>query len=67
MPADPARLALLAGPLFLLGAAAGALRALSLRAAPGTPRRRRLAAGWVLLLLVGAPVWLILAALLGLS
>lgn len=54
------------GPLFVLGFAAGALRALALR--PGTPdrRRRALQAAWVLALLAGAPLWLILAAALGL-
>lgn len=65
LPSDPLRLASLVLPLFLLGAAAGALRGLALRAAGGTPRRRRLTAGWILLLLVGAPLWLVLAAVLG--
>ena len=60
---DPLRLALLAGPLFLLGFAAGALRALGQRT--DDPRRRRaLGLAWVLTLLVGAPLWLVLAALL---
>ena len=63
MPVDPLRLALLLGPLLLLGAASGALRALAL-AAPAGRRRRALTAGWVLLLLAGVPVWLILAAVL---
>lgn len=63
MPSDPLRLALLLLPLFALGAAAGALRGLALHRPPG-PGRRRLSIGWVLLLLVGAPVWLVLAALL---
>ncbi|MBK9518454.1 MAG: hypothetical protein IPO09_14100 [Anaeromyxobacter sp.] len=63
MPSDPLRLALLLVPLFALGAAAGALRGLALRQPPGPGRRRR-SIGWVLLLLVGAPVWLVLAALL---
>jgi hypothetical protein len=60
----PSLLALF-GPLFLLGVAAGALRALALR--PGIPHRRRraLQAAWVLTLLAGAPLWLILAAALG--
>jgi hypothetical protein len=55
---------LLAGPLLLIGAAAGALRALGHR--PGfAPRRRRvLQAGWIVLLLVGVPLWLVLAAAL---
>lgn len=63
MPSDPVRLALLAVPLFAVGAGAGLLRGLALRA-PAGPTRRRLTAGWVLLLLVGAPLWLILAAVL---
>jgi hypothetical protein len=55
---------LLALPLLALGAASGALRVLS--RAPGTaPRRRRLLqAVWVLILLVGVPLWLVLAAAL---
>ncbi len=64
MPVDPLRLALLLAPLFLIGGAAGALRGLALRAPPGTRRRRTLSAAWVLVLLAGAPLWLILAALL---
>jgi len=61
---DLAAAAILYGPLLLLGLAAGALRALASR--PGLPpgRRRGLQAAWVLLLLVGAPVWLVLAAVL---
>jgi hypothetical protein len=61
---DLAAAALLYGPLLLLGFAAGALRALAHR--PGAPprRRRTLQASWVLLLLVGAPLWLFLAAAL---
>jgi hypothetical protein len=53
------------GPLLLVGFAAGALRALSLK--PGTPpaRRRLLTALWILLLLAGGPLWLFLAAALG--
>jgi hypothetical protein len=58
------RLLLLLAPLLAIGFAAGALRALGTR--PGTaPRRRRaLQAAWVLLLLAGAPLWLVLAAAL---
>ena len=59
------RAALLLGvPLLLLGAAAGALRALA--RAPGLARRRRraLQAAWVLVLLAGVPLWLVLAAAL---
>lgn len=65
MPSDPLRLALLLGPLLVIGAAAGVLRGLSLRAEPGSRRRRTLAAAWVLVLLAAAPLWLILAAVLG--
>ena len=55
---------LLYGPLLLVGGLAGAVRALSQR--PGLPDRRRrgLQAAWVLLLLVGVPLWLFLAAAL---
>lgn len=63
MPVDPLRLALLLGPLLLIGAAAGAVRALAL-ATPAGPRRRALQAGWVLGLLAGVPLWLVLAAVL---
>jgi hypothetical protein len=54
------------GPLLPIGFAAGALRALGQR--PGLDPRRRRAYGisWVLLLLVGVPVWFFLAATLGL-
>jgi hypothetical protein len=58
------RLVALLGPLLLLGFAAGALRAYAQRP-DVTPRRRRaLQAAWVLALLVGAPLWLFLAAAL---
>lgn len=61
----PKLVALLA-PLLLLGFAAGAIRVVLLW--PGiSPRRRRvLQVTWVLLLLAGAPLWLVLAAVLGL-
>jgi multisubunit Na+/H+ antiporter MnhB subunit len=64
VPADPLRLALLLAPLFAVGTAAGVLRGLALRAAPGSRRRRALSAAWVLVLLAAAPLWLVLAALL---
>ena len=52
-------------PLFLVAFAAGALRAAAARQAE--PRRRRLfQLLWVLLLLVGTPLWLFAAATLGL-
>ncbi len=58
------RLVSLLAPILLLGFAAGALRAEALRADP--PRRRRaLQAAWVLLLLGGVPLWLVVAAVLG--
>jgi len=60
-----ALLAVLA-PLFLLGFAAGALRALAQRPGTSDRRRRALQAAWVLALLAGAPLWLFLAAALGL-
>jgi hypothetical protein len=61
---SPLQLAILLGPLLVLGFGAGALRALAQR--PGIPHRRRraLSAAWVLLLLCGAPLWLFLAAAL---
>jgi hypothetical protein len=64
VPVDPLRLALLLAPLFAIGAAAGVVRGLALREPPGSRRRRRSAA-WVLLLLAAVPLWLILAAVLG--
>lgn len=61
---DLARAALLLAPLLLVGFGAGIVRALAQR--PGLPpaRRRRLQVTWVALLLVGGPVWLVLAAVL---
>jgi hypothetical protein len=58
------KLLLLLAPLLAIGFAAGAIRALALR--PGAPRgrRRALQALWVLLLLAGAPLWLVAAAAL---
>jgi hypothetical protein len=51
-------------PLLLLGAAAGLVQALGRRAA--TPQGRRLhQIVWILMLLVGAPLWLLVAAVLG--
>jgi hypothetical protein len=58
------KLLLVLGPLVALGFAAGALRALAQRADLPPPRRRGLQAAWVLLLLAGAPLWLVLAAVL---
>jgi hypothetical protein len=64
MPRSIAALAVLLGPLFLLAVGAGALRALAQRPDLPARRRRALSAAWVLLLLVGAPLWLLLAAVL---
>ena len=50
-------------PLLALGAAAGLVQALG-HAAAG-PRRRRLLVTWILMILVGAPAWLFVAAALG--
>jgi hypothetical protein len=57
-------LLLLLAPLLVLGFAAGAIRAVARR--PGLPprRRRALQALWVLVLLAGAPLWLVMAAAL---
>lgn len=64
--ADRSPLHLLAvyGPLLLIGLAAGALRALGQRPALPASTRRRYGISWVLLLLVGTPAWLFLAATL---
>lgn len=60
-----ARLAILYGPLVVVGFAAGALWALSQR--PGLPPRvRRICSVlWIATLLVGAPLWLLMAATFG--
>ena len=59
-----AKLLAVLAPLLALGFVAGALRALAQRPALSPGRRRGLTAAWVLVLLVGAPVWLVLAAVL---
>jgi hypothetical protein len=61
---DLPRAALLLGPLLVLGFGAGLLRALARRPGLDPRRRRTLQAAWVLLLLAGAPAWLVLAAVL---
>jgi len=58
-------LVLLLGPLFALGFAAGGLRIAAHRPGITLRRRRGLQAAWVLLLLAGAPLWLVLAAVVG--
>ena len=65
LPSSSPSLLALAGPLLLIGFAAGALRALAGRPDLAPRRRRALQAGWVLLLLVGAPLWLVAAAVIG--
>jgi hypothetical protein len=52
--------------MLLIGLAAGALRALGQRSGLPASTRRAYGIGWVLLLLLGAPAWLFLAATLGL-
>lgn len=58
------QLLLLLAPVLLLGFAAGALRALTLRPGLDPRRRRALQAAWIALLLAGVPLWLVLAAVL---
>jgi len=65
LPSAPLPLLALFGPLFLLGFGAGALRAVARRPDLPPRRRRALQAGWVLLLLAGGPLWLVLAAVIG--
>ena len=55
---------LLGAPLLILGAASGAVRVLARNPALAPRRRRALQATWVLLLLVGVPLWLVLSAVL---
>jgi hypothetical protein len=57
-------LLLLLAPLLVLGFAAGAIRVVARRPALPPRRRRALQALWVLVLLAGAPLWLVLAAAL---
>ena len=63
---SPLHLLSVYGPPLLIGLASGALRALGQR--PGLPSstQRALGISWVLLLLLGVPCWLFLAATLGL-
>jgi hypothetical protein len=58
------KLLLLLAPLLAVGFAAGAIRAVARRPDLPPRRRRALQALWVLLLLAGAPLWLVLAAVL---
>jgi hypothetical protein len=51
-------------PLLLLGALAGLLHALG-RRSPDPKRRRLLDIAWIVVLLAGAPVWMLLAVFLG--
>ena len=59
-------LLLLGLPLLVIGVASGALRVLARLPDVAPSRRRALQASWVVLLLVGVPLWLVLAAVLGL-
>ncbi len=63
---DRAPLHLLAvyGPLLLIGLAAGALRAFARRTDLPERTRRAYGIGWVLLILLGTPFWLFVAATL---
>ncbi len=58
------RLVVLYGPLLLAGLGAGAIRTAARRPSLAPRRRRALQAAWVLVLLVGVPLWLVLAAVL---
>ncbi len=62
---DVRNLALLLGPLLVLGFVAGVVRAVAQRPGLAPGRRRVLEVSWVLLLLVGAPIWLVFAVVLG--
>ncbi len=62
---DPRNLALLLAPLLVLGFVAGAMRAVARRPGVAPRWRRTLEIGWVLLLLLGAPLWLVFAVVLG--
>lgn len=64
MDRTPLQWAALYGPLLLIGLASGALRALSLRPGLEPVRKRLLTISWILLLLVGVPLWLFTAATL---
>jgi hypothetical protein len=63
---SPLHLLAVYGPLLLIGLGSGALRALGQRPGLDDSTRRAYGIGWVLLLLVGTPAWLFLAATLGL-
>jgi hypothetical protein len=58
-----ARVVLIYAPLAVLGIAAGALYALA-RRTPDLRRKRYLDIAWIVAVLVGAPIWLFLAATL---
>ncbi len=61
----PGRVALLLGPLLVLGFVAGVIRAFAQRPGLAPPTRRVLGIAWVLLLMLGAPIWLVLAVVIG--
>jgi hypothetical protein len=59
-----ARLAVVYGPLVLVGFLAGALWALSHRPSLSPRARRICSVLWIVTLLAGAPLWLLVAATL---
>lgn len=61
---SPLHLLAVYAPLLMIGLGSGALRALGQRPGLSGPRRRAFGVGWVLLLLLGVPCWLFLAATL---
>ncbi len=61
--ASPWQLLAVYGPVLLIAFAAGAVRVIAQRADLPDRRRRALEAAWVALLLVGVPLWLVLAGL----
>ena len=63
-PPSPGALLALYGPVLLLAFAAGGVRVYARREGLPERRRRFLQALWVALLLVGVPLWLVLAAVL---
>jgi hypothetical protein len=52
------------GPLLLIGLGSGALRAVAQNPGLDPKRRRALGISWVLLILLGVPLWLFVAATL---
>jgi hypothetical protein len=50
------------GPLAALGICAGVMRAFAARPGIPAPRKRLLTIGWIVAVLVGAPLWVFLHA-----